>query len=172
MKPQKDSNCQTTAAWKVWISQDLTWNNVLAFFCHNKFSVLLFLNLFHVTKPLGMRHFCFWTSQHEFSKKLLKSTASGITCHFCKYWYYNNCWNSTLCCNWCKLILLVATEQHFFSFGWINVFSMSIGSICFWLILANSKDWEIAGWLHVCWCGPLYKNYKYHRHAQHNKSQV
>ena len=78
----KDSTHQTTTAWKVWISHDLTQNNAPAFFCHDKFSVLQFSNLFYVAKTLGMTQFCFCTSQYKLSKKLLKLTASGITCHY------------------------------------------------------------------------------------------
>lgn len=35
---------QTATAWKVWISQDLTWNNALAFFFQGKVSILPFSN--------------------------------------------------------------------------------------------------------------------------------
>ena len=128
----KDSNHQTTTAWKLWIIHNLIQNNVLAFFCQDKFSVLPFSNLmFHVAKTLGMRHFCFWTSQHELSKSYWKAQQVQSHVIFCEY--DNNCWNSTLNCNWCKSILhLLATEPQMFFF-WLNCFDI------FWLILANSK---------------------------------
>ena len=83
----KDSNRQTITAWKVWISHDLARSNVLAFFCHDKiFGFTVFKSLSCSLKTLGMRRFV--SEPHNTNSRLLKTTASRLTCHFCKQFYY------------------------------------------------------------------------------------
>ena len=168
----KGCNCQTTSSLKGFgLVITLPKKKCAGFFLPRQIFRLTVFKSFSCSDITWNETFLFLNFTKWSLKKLLKSPASGITCHFSKY--YNNWWNSTLCCNWRKLILHVATEQQLF---WI--FLADFGKFKTFTCTTHAEgirvENSIAGWFHICWCGPLYNNYKYHRHAQHmhNTSQV
>lgn len=52
-----------------------TWHETMLwlFFYHDKISILPFSNLFHVSKTLGMRNFCFWTWKYSLLQNYWKA---------------------------------------------------------------------------------------------------